>query len=880
MSNARPLSGRMPAAAALVAAVAAFLAVAGCTGAERDQNRGAPLTAPVNALVKTVDPGTPTLPPGDGFVGSQHCIGCHGGVYASYEKTAHARGLRTAGRPAVSGKAVAADSDGDGKDDFKEGLDLATTPAFAAYGAAAPKLSYVKGNPGTWRVSIAGVAYDVVQVYGGSLREDYLVKTAQIGGSLYPAPMEWDVKNRAWLPLETGTWYAGTSPLFNSAGAAAAGIDKALSAERRCIGCHTAGFTTGFDTIAGEWRGGYTELGVGCESCHGPGREHVASGGDKSKILDPRDLLDDTASGAKRADDTCARCHSQGTGGSAAGAPSPLLTPWSTVLNRPFVPGDDAGVFITPTSDPADYWGYKDNFLAPSAPTPGDTSDDTFIAARSGYMQGVEQSHGAHAPADTVPGSNPAARCFDCHSPHGSTNPSLVAATSTLAPGAKTSNEDGSLCLACHAGSAPFPDITAAAVAAFTKGQPSGVPDAVIVHMKDIGMPVDPEDFDPRGTGVGRCSSCHMPSTAQERRGSGTDADGNPMGGPRGGTHTVFTIWPSASARRPMTNACNACHPAGVSDPVEPVIDQWATGDPDGDGRFHGYTPRGEFLGNLNASSGNGLRCAQCHTTAGFQGITVSGLDTGLETNDPELAKIVNRSARMDEGITCAACHGKDGSGLFAGGANPLRIQKPALCSSCHFSAGITFSDYTVLGTAVHFPQKELMEGTAGVEPPGSGFYESADHAFFADKCVQCHFDAVTPGVTPRHDFQPQVGTCQVCHPSATSLDIPTFGDYDGDGVKEGIQGEVSGLLAILKTAILTGDAAVTFDATGVTGFRRNGVPGLPGATVARQRTAFNWETISKDGSKGSHNGPRAVKLLQQSYKELTGVNVPGAVIR
>jgi DmsE family decaheme c-type cytochrome len=43
--------------------------------------------------------------------------------------------------------------------------------------------------------------------------------------------------------------------------------------------------------------------GVTCESCHGPGREHVESGGDKTKILDLA-----TAS-AKQVDTTCLSCH-------------------------------------------------------------------------------------------------------------------------------------------------------------------------------------------------------------------------------------------------------------------------------------------------------------------------------------------------------------------------------------------------------------------------------------------------------------------------------------------------------------------------------------------------------------------------------------------
>ena len=494
-------------------------------------------------------------------------------------------------------------------------------------------------------------------------------------------------------------------------------------------------------------------------------------------------------------------------------------------------------------------------------------------------MQGNEQALGAHAPADTIPGRPAAARCFDCHAPHGSSRESLLVERSPLAPEVRTSADDGSLCLACHAGTPdpPFDDVTAADVAAFAKGRPSGVPASVVAHMKDAGMPVALADFRPRETGVGRCSTCHMPSTVQDRRGAGTDADGHAAGGPRGGTHLGVALWPSASERHSMTNGCNSCHPTGGGDPVEAILDEWAEGDPDGDGRFHGYSPRGELLGELNAASGNGLRCARCHTTAGFRGIVVEADASGLSSDDVRLGEIVRRAVRLDEGITCAACHGKDGAGQFAAGANPLRLPKPALCASCHFSAGITFSDYTTLGTPVHFPQKELMEGTAGAEPPGSGFYESADHAFLADGCVQCHFDAATPGVTPTHDFQPKVGTCRVCHPAAANLDIPTFGNYDGDMTLEGIQGEVSTLLALLKTAILTKDPVATFDGTG---FRRGGVPGLPGATAAIQRAAYNWEVVSKDGSRGVHNGPRAVKLLQQSYKEVTGVNVPGAVMR
>jgi hypothetical protein len=425
----------------------------------------------------------------------------------------------------------------------------------------------------------------------------------------------------------------------------------------------------------------------------------------------------------------------------------------------------------------------------------------------------------------------------------------------------------------------PFESLDGKDLARYADGKPAAVRTAVMDHMKDVGMPVAEDDFEPRKTGVGRCTSCHMPPTETERRTAGTDAAGYVAGGPGGGSHGGFAIWPSASAKHGVTGSCTGCHGA-ADDPVKAILDQWTSGDPDGDGRLHGFTPRGEMLGELNASSGHGLRCAQCHTTKGFREISVKGDPTGLAADETRLGAIVSRSARLEEGITCAACHGKDAAGAFAAGEAPLRVPKPMLCGSCHFSAGITFDDYVQRAQAVHFPQQEVLDGIAGAEPPGTAPYFNANHSFFADRCVKCHFDADTAGVTPRHDFQPQNGTCLVCHPGTAGVDVATFADYDGDGTVEGIQGEVSGLLALLKSAILSGDPAVTFDSTGWTAFERNGVPGLPGASAARQRAAYNWEVVSKDGSRGVHNAPRVVRLLQQSYKELTGSNVPGAVMR
>jgi len=734
--------------------------------------------------------------------------------------------------------------------DFRSGLDLGTLPAFAAFGAAAPRLSLVAGDERPWKVDIGGVRYEVFRVLGGGVREDYLLR---VGRSLYPAPFE--RAGGGWTRLGTATWYDGSNaPRFASAAAAAAGIDRGASFERRCAGCHQGGFQVSFDAPSGEWLTGYAELGVGCESCHGPGAEHALTA-DPSRILNPRDLDDGTPAGHARSDEVCAACHTRGAGAVLPGAPAPVEYPWSGVSGG-FRPGLPLASFLAATTDPGDFWGYQDNYLG-LVPTPADPSDDAAVAARSPWMQA--QDHGAGVHAASVPGDTP--RCIECHDPHARRQVSQIRVARDEAPGVRTSAEDGSLCLSCHAGDGPFADITLDDVADFTVGRRAAVRDSVVAHMKDSGMPVDPDAFAPKGTGVGRCTTCHMPRTGP---------------GAAGGDHACLVLWPTVTEKHGMPNSCSGCHPSGGADPVGRILDQWRRDGADGDGLFHGNAPLPIHLGVLNAASGQGTRCVACHTTTGFREIRVGGDATGLSQDGPRLNALVQRGVRLEEGITCAACHGRDASNQFAPGANPLRVPALRLCGSCHFSAGITFLHFTTLGTEPHYPQQEMLDGTAGEEPPGSGSYTNSSHTPLPEGCLQCHYPSGDPAAKT-HSFEPALSTCAVCHPGITTFDRVSYGDWDGDGTLEGLQSETDGLLAVLKTAILTGDAAVTFAGKS---FFRNGLPGLPGASAARQRAAWNWEVVFRDGSRGIHNGARAVKLLQQSYRELTGVNVPGAAIR
>ena len=353
----------------------------------------------------------------------------------------------------------------------------------------------------------------------------------------------------------------------------------------------------------------------------------------------------------------------------------------------------------------------------------------------------------------------------------------------------------------------------------------------------------------------------------------GTDAGGFQKGDLH--AHTFQAVWPNAGPLHNITNSCNSCHPTSPTDTVGPILTQWATKGADADSTFHADVPRSYQNGTANPERNGGVRCAGCHTTEGFVRIQVKGETLA----QGQIDAIVKESLQRDMGITCAACHGRGEDGQFAPGKNPLRIPKNRLCGSCHNNETVRFEDFRDHGEMVRHPQREMLLGTSGAEVPGTGSYADSLHsvaALLPNGCVDCHYDTNTAAAT--HDFQPKIASCRRCHDGLANFNRPSRGDYDGDGTVEGVQDEVSGLLDHVRTALLL-DPSVThaggyFDYAGATDHA------MTGATEAQKRAAFNWYTVTFDKSRGVHNLPRTVELLQRSYREVTGFDIPGAAPR
>jgi len=133
---------------------------------------------------------------------------------------------------------------------------------------------------------------DVKYVLGtGKVYQNYLDKNLKV------LPGKWVTKDQKWVKAEP------------------------VDGTTQCVGCHV----TNFDPAKKTW----AEMGVGCESCHGPAGEHVES-------MEVTDIVDLRKLDAKKLNMVCGQCHAQGTD------PSGKLA-----FSATFRPGDDLAKHFT-----------------------------------------------------------------------------------------------------------------------------------------------------------------------------------------------------------------------------------------------------------------------------------------------------------------------------------------------------------------------------------------------------------------------------------------------------------------------------------------------------------------------------------------------------
>jgi hypothetical protein len=275
-----------------------------------------------------------------------------------------------------------------------------------------------------------------------------------------------------------------------------------------------------------------------------------------------------------------------------------------------------------------------------------------------------------------------------------------------------------------------------------------------------------------------------------------------------------------------------------------------------------------------------GSSCGRCHTAQGFVNFAAG-------------APAVSTPYEV---ITCAACHEPHDA------TNPHQLRTEAdvtlmdtsrpggatvvtnggmgkLCMQCHISRrdAVTYAEsYHDHYGPHHGPQTDMFVGanaiTYGQEIPSSAHRDAVE-----DACVTCHMqeNEGTPSFTHAggHTFNMKwdSGTnvyemteaCVECHGEVEGFDFKRQ-DYDGNGVVEGVQTEVKGLLS--KLALMLPPVGVPKP-----DHSPDNLAVDASWTQPQLKAAYNYLFVVEDGSYGVHNLSYAVGLLKASIADLTG---------
>lgn len=430
------------------------------------------------------------------YVGSEYCMACHTWSKRILPGTKHFQFLR---RPiaewtTVSGKGVMGDMDGNGQDDFLDGLDFNTiSSAFDAYKPNAPILSVEDGQ---YYITIGELKMPVVFTQAGfdgggqrmTVRIPVTDTESGYSRSPYWAPVNWT--GSTWAVYGGSRWWDGNTPMHDST-TTSADLDQGGNYSKNCVGCHATGIRDIYQDDSGEWvfkpypaslyeendpmyfdydgDGIYDMMNIGCESCHGAGGNHVLGAGDPDAMLGAEDLH------APKGNEVCGRCHSQ----------------FSSTPNKTFS------------------WPFDDANMVDWTPYTNAPLEDYYIDTANYWPDG-KHAKTTRPYNDYIQSSKPTFQfhqvvCSECHSPHSARGHYQL--RTRIEDGdleIATEAENNTLCLACHATHGAFEEITPEMVAEYELYE--GAIGEVVAHHAN--HPYGPE----REMGLARCTLCHMPT--------------------------------------------------------------------------------------------------------------------------------------------------------------------------------------------------------------------------------------------------------------------------------------------------------------------------------------------------------------------------------
>ncbi len=377
-------------------------------------------------------------------------------------------------------------------------------------------------------------------------------------------------------------------------------------------------------------------------------------------------------------------------------------------------------------------------------------------------------------------------------------------------------------------------------------------------------------------------------------------------GGPLAGTlfdglyDQVVTTFPNSMKLANIQ--CEACHGPGgnhygntADHRIDKSLDEETCAWCHDEGTHHGFPEqwRASVHGNPTTLgyAGGRAACARCHSGSGFIAFVENGMEELTEAPEPAP-------------IACATCHDPHS----AENIHQLRVVGPTvlengavitaggngqLCMTCHHArrnaeeyTGPNFSYSSHFGPH-HGPQADMLAGT-NVASFGKQLPSSPHLYATEDACVTCHmsgdladadgninhvgghsFNMVNPDNGMDH-----VEACAPCHGDVGTTfaekkyyDEHGVADHDGDGVEEGIQDEIAGMLEELALMLPPiDDPDVDMSGTYV-------------YTLTEVKAAYNYFFVEEDRSEGIHNPAFATALLKITMQALENNAINGDIV-
>lgn len=396
------------------------------------------------------------------------------------------------------------------------------------------------------------------------------------------------------------------------------------------------------------------------------------------------------------------------------------------------------------------------------------------------------------------------------------------------------------------------------------------------------------------------CLSCHSTGFDANAMNDGFDDFGfvYPDSVYPGQAANMVALYPDAMKRANIQ--CESCHgPAsahsGATADAKMVssLEVAVCANCHDDDHYHVYPSQWEASAHSDppTRSSWSSSCARCHTGPGFV----------------QFAKGETVQSNQTFPITCAVCHDPHKSFGDTGETDNERYQvrkidatlsngeiitnagTGGLCMNCHQSRrdAATYTNAPGGHYGPHYaPQADVLIGT-NVVTFGKELPTSPHLASTKDACVDCHMyeegahgehdvdhDLVTAGM---HSFSmvskkgyDNVVACSDCHGDVgESFDVKKFymngnADHDGDGVEEGLQEEVHGLMDVLGGLLPDADPHADVDSTW---------------TLTELKAAYNHRVLYYDHSYGIHNPAFTVSLLKVSIQALLNNAIEGEIV-